>query len=61
MRLIGFTYRWGTPPRTVAPTDRDFRLLLSWLARAYPVAEVQSGQGVVAATAAPPFGSPGST
>ncbi|GLZ14984.1 hypothetical protein Acsp04_52190 [Actinomadura sp. NBRC 104425] len=56
VRVIGFTYQWGTPPTTIAPTDRDFRLLLSWLGRAYPVAEVQGSQGIVAATADPPFG-----
>ncbi|MEU6036881.1 hypothetical protein ABZ801_15880 [Actinomadura sp. NPDC047616] len=56
VRVLAFTYQWGTPPSTVAPTDRDMRLLLSWLGRAYPVAEVQSTQGSVAATAVPPFG-----
>ncbi|MFI0480915.1 hypothetical protein [Actinomadura sp. 9N215] len=56
VRILGFTYQWDTPPRTISPTDRDFDLLMSWLGRAYPADRVLGTRGSVATAAAPPFG-----
>ncbi|AJT69917.3 hypothetical protein T261_8324 [Streptomyces lydicus] len=55
VRIVRFTYQQGTPPVTHAPRNIDFDLLVSWLGRAYPVAQVLNSQAVVAATATVPF------
>ncbi len=49
-------YQQGTPPVTFIPSSRDFDLLESWLARAYPVGQVVSSRIVIDATPAVPFG-----
>ena len=56
VRIVRITYAQGTPSVTYAPTQLDVSLLVSWLNRAYPVAQVVSGQTTVAAVAAAPFG-----
>jgi hypothetical protein len=56
LRLIGFTYPFGAPPQTRTPTALDFGLTISWLQRAYPVAQVLASQAIVPANAAAPFG-----
>jgi len=56
LRLVGFTYPFGTPPLTRIPTSLDFGLTISWLQRAYPVAQVLASQAIVPANAAAPFG-----
>ena len=55
IRVIGLRYTLGTPPVTFSPRDRDFTALVSWLKRAYPVAEVVNSHTVIDAVAAPPF------
>jgi hypothetical protein len=55
VRVIRFTYQMGTPPITHAPSNLDYNLLISWLRRAYPVAQVVASQATVAATATAPF------
>ncbi len=56
LRLVGFTYPFGAPPQTRIPTSLDFGLTISWLQRAYPVAQVLASQAIVPANAAAPFG-----
>ena len=56
LRLIGFTYPFGTPSTTRIPRSLDFGLTISWLQRAYPVAQVLASQAIVPANAAAPFG-----
>lgn len=56
VRIVGLSYRWGTPAITIAPVSRDYALLQSWLGRAYPASSVQSSVVTAAATAGPPFG-----
>jgi hypothetical protein len=56
LRLVGFSYPSGTPPQTRTPTSLDFGLTISWLQRAYPVAQVLASQAIVPANAAAPFG-----
>ncbi|MFF9162146.1 hypothetical protein ACF081_18010 [Streptomyces longwoodensis] len=55
VRILGIRYAYGTPPTVRAPRDLDYRALISWLTRAYPVPEVISTQAVVDASAAPDF------
>jgi hypothetical protein len=55
LALVSFTYQQGTPPQTFIPTATDIGFLLSWLRRAYPVAQVVASQQVVTANAASPF------
>ncbi|MGX2993036.1 hypothetical protein JNUCC64_01875 [Streptomyces sp. JNUCC 64] len=55
VRVLGLRYRQGTPTVTHTPRPADLAALLSWLRRAYPVAEVISSYTVLDATAAPPF------
>jgi hypothetical protein len=55
IRILGMRYTGGTPPATHVPSDLDFGLLVSWLRRAYPVAEVISSQAIIDTTATPPF------
>ncbi len=40
LRVLGVRYSMGSPPVQFTPSDDDFKLLFSWLRRAYPVAEV---------------------
>jgi hypothetical protein len=54
--LIAFSYDFGQPPVTHTPTADDMGLIVSWLRRAYPVAQVIALQRVVTANAAAPFG-----
>ena len=56
VRILGMRYSQGTPPTTYVPTPLDFGLLVSWLRRAYPVANVSSSQAIIDATATVPFG-----
>jgi hypothetical protein len=56
LRLVGFSYPFGTPPQTRVPTSLDLGLTISWLQRAYPVAQVLASQAIVSANAAAPFG-----
>jgi hypothetical protein len=56
LRLVGFTYPFGTPPQTRIPTSLDLGLTVSWLQRAYPVAQVLASQAIVPANGAAPFG-----
>ena len=56
VRILGMSYTQGMPAVTFTPAAIDFNLLVSWLGRAYPVAQVVSSQAVVTATAAAPFG-----
>ena len=53
--LIAFSYDFGTPPTTRTPSTTEMGMIISWLGRAYPVAEVQAFQRVVTANAAAPF------
>ncbi|HVL22816.1 MAG TPA: hypothetical protein VM450_01970 [Thermomicrobiales bacterium] len=55
LALVSFTYQQGTPPETFIPTATDVGFLLSWLRRAYPVAQVVASQQVVTANPAVPF------
>ncbi|MFG3053481.1 hypothetical protein ACGFZP_21380 [Kitasatospora sp. NPDC048239] len=55
VRILGLRYRQGIPPVTFTPRELDFTALVSWLKRAYPVAEVISSHTVIDAAAAPPF------
>lgn len=52
---VGFSYQQGTPAQTFTPSSTDFGLLVSWLRRAYPVAQVIASQQVVTSTSAVPF------
>lgn len=56
VRILGMRYSQGTPPVVHTPTNLDFSLLISWLGRAYPVAQVVNSTAVVDVTAAMPFG-----
>ncbi|MFE6281106.1 hypothetical protein [Streptomyces sp. NPDC057877] len=55
VRVLGMRYRFGSPPSARSPRELDYQALLSWLKRAYPVAEVIGTRGVVDATATPDF------
>lgn len=55
VRIIGLRYRTGNPPISHVPSDLDFARTLSWLRRAYPVAEVIATRAIVDATAPWPF------
>jgi hypothetical protein len=55
VRILGMRYTSGTPPAIHVPSALDFRLLVSWLRRAYPVAEVISSQAIIDTIATPPF------
>ncbi|WP_158835286.1 hypothetical protein [Streptomyces sp. NRRL S-350] len=56
VRVLGLRYRMGNPPLTYAPRDIDHAFLISWLKRAYPVAEViEAPHATIDATATPPF------
>ncbi|MFF2040957.1 hypothetical protein ACFVVX_11050 [Kitasatospora sp. NPDC058170] len=55
VRILGLRYSQGNPPVTYTPRDLDFTALVSWLRRAYPVAEVISSHTVIDAAASPPF------
>lgn len=55
LAIVGFSYQQGSPAQTLTPTPTDFGLLISWLRRAYPVAQVIASQQVVTATSAVPF------
>ncbi|MER6784292.1 hypothetical protein ABT330_06565 [Streptomyces sp. NPDC000658] len=55
VRILGIRYEYGTPPTVRAPRDLDYRALISWLTRAYPVPEVISTRAVVDASAPPDF------
>jgi hypothetical protein len=56
LRIIGISYAQGSPPQTFVPTSLDFGMTISWLQRAYPVAQVLASQTIVPANAAVPFG-----
>ncbi len=56
VRIVGIRYQMGTPPVTYAPSNFDFQMLLSWLARVYPAGQIISSQTTVDTTTAPPFG-----
>jgi hypothetical protein len=53
MRLLGVRYTQNGV--THVPRDVDFDFLVSWLRRAYPVAQVVESRTFITATAAPPF------
>ncbi|MFF0416109.1 hypothetical protein ACFYUY_37480 [Kitasatospora sp. NPDC004745] len=55
VRVFGLRYADGDPPTTHTPRDLDYTALISWLKRAYPVAEVISSHTVIDVTAAAPF------
>ncbi|MGH4012502.1 MAG: hypothetical protein ACRDSL_00895 [Pseudonocardiaceae bacterium] len=55
VRIFGVRYTQGSPAVTYVPSDRDFELLLSWLARAYPAGQVHSTRVLITASTAPPF------
>ena len=55
VRILGLRYITGAPPRSFAPSDRDFNMLVSWLRRAYPVTQVISTRAILDAMATPPF------
>ncbi|TYC68132.1 hypothetical protein EH183_40385 [Streptomyces sp. CB01881] len=55
IRVLGLRYTSTDPPGTFTPRDLDFTALVSWLRRAYPVAEVISSHAVIDATATVPF------
>ncbi|MDT9698418.1 hypothetical protein [Streptomyces sp. P17] len=57
VRILGVRYSFGSPPTVHAPREKDYRALVSWLGRAYPVAEVISTRGLVDAVVPPEFGS----
>ena len=48
-------YTSGSPAQSFEPAERDFQMVLSWLRRAYPVAEVLSAHTTIDATSAWPF------
>jgi len=56
LRIIGMSYAQGSPPQTFIPTSLDFGMTISWLQRAYPVAQVLASQTIVPANSAAPFG-----
>ncbi|MFJ9842188.1 hypothetical protein ACIRYZ_17240 [Kitasatospora sp. NPDC101155] len=56
VRVLGLRYTMGTPPVTYTPRDIDYNFLISWLKRAYPVADViEAPHAIIDATATPPF------
>ncbi|MGW2183572.1 hypothetical protein ACWCXX_37245 [Streptomyces sp. NPDC001732] len=56
VRVLWLRYSMGNPPVTYTPRDIDYKFLISWLKRAYPVAEViVTPRAVVDVMAAPPF------
>ncbi|WP_371592063.1 hypothetical protein [Streptomyces virginiae] len=56
LRILGVRYPFGSPATVRAPREKDYQALVSWLGRAYPVAEVISTRGVVDAVVPPEFG-----
>ena len=56
LRILGVRYPFGSPATVRAPREKDYRALVSWLGRAYPVAEVISTRAVVDAVVPPEFG-----
>ncbi|MFD6763267.1 hypothetical protein [Streptomyces roseolus] len=56
VRILGVRYPFGSPATVRAPREKDYQALVSWLGRAYPVAEVISTRGVVDALVPPEFG-----
>lgn len=55
IKVIGLNYMSGTPPVLHAPRPIDFQLFLSWVSRAYPVAQVVSSTLSTQAIAPWPF------
>ncbi|MFI9366128.1 hypothetical protein ACIG5E_34515 [Kitasatospora sp. NPDC053057] len=56
VRVLGLRYTMGNPPVTYTPRDTDYNFLVSWLRRAYPVADVITApHAVIDVTATPPF------
>ncbi|MFJ5120743.1 hypothetical protein [Kitasatospora sp. NPDC088548] len=59
VRVLGLRYTMataGNPPVTYTPRDMDHTFLISWLRRAYPVADVvEAPHAVIDVTATPPF------
>ncbi|MET8625270.1 hypothetical protein ABZW30_16210 [Kitasatospora sp. NPDC004669] len=56
VRVLGLSYTMGNPPVTYTPRDIDYNFLISWLKRAYPVADViEAPHAIINATATPPF------
>ena len=55
VRILGMRYTSGSPAQSFEPAERDFQMVLSWLRRAYPVAEVLSTYTTIDATSAWPF------
>jgi hypothetical protein len=55
VRILGMRYTSGSPAQSFEPAERDFQMVLSWLRRAYPVAEVLSTHTTIDATSAWPF------
>ncbi|MFJ2865953.1 hypothetical protein [Kitasatospora sp. NPDC087314] len=56
VRVLGLRYTMGNPPVTYTPQDIDYTFLISWLKRAYPVADViEAPHTVIDVTATPPF------
>ncbi|MFJ9718768.1 hypothetical protein ACIRPQ_22975 [Streptomyces sp. NPDC101213] len=56
LRVLGVRYPFGSPATVRAPREKDYQALVSWLGRAYPVAEVISTRAVVDAVVPPEFG-----
>ncbi|WP_051838233.1 hypothetical protein [Streptomyces sp. NRRL F-2580] len=55
VKVFGLRYEGGDVPGTHTPRDLDYTALISWLKRAYPVAEVISSHTVIDVTADVPF------
>jgi hypothetical protein len=55
VRILGMRYASGSPAQNFEPAERDFQMVLSWLRRAYPVAEVLSTHTTIDATSTWPF------
>lgn len=55
LRVLGVRYPFGSPADMRAPREKDYLALVSWLGRAYPVAEVISSRAVVDAVVPPEF------
>ncbi len=58
VRVLGMSYSFGTPPVIHTPSDNDFKLIGSWLRRAYPASKVIMTQAILTANATPPFTAP---
>lgn len=59
LRVVGIRYQYSdpadAPPVTILPANIDYGHVLSWLQRAYPVAQVVSSQVLVNAPGGPVF------